>query len=263
MSGLLLTGTIDSGVFNNTNVVVTDTKDRLNQYVNTIIRYIKESNFDKVVFVENSGYEFPTKHIMSIAEKYKKQFEYIYVKTDIEKTIRLGKSYGEAVLMEYGIKYSELLKEEEFIYKCTGRVFVKNINSLIHKEKNTNQFLAYNNIRYCFTLFYKISRKDFLEFYTDMGEECDEKNGRSIEYVMYERTVNNHVKCDRFVLYPDFCGVCGTDGQRYDCSRLRMFVKNILLVIGEYSVDAKRGKMMDVIFRILKMGPKYECNRKR
>ena len=68
------------------------------------------------------------------------QFEYIYVKTDIEKTIRLGKSYGEAVLMEYGIKYSELLKEEEFIYKCTGRVLVKNINSLIHKEKNIHTY---------------------------------------------------------------------------------------------------------------------------
>lgn len=69
MSGLLLTGTIDTKVFNDTNVVVTDTQERYNQYIETICRYISDSKFDKIVFVENSGYGFPVDTINSLAKK--------------------------------------------------------------------------------------------------------------------------------------------------------------------------------------------------
>lgn len=262
MSGLLLTGTIDTSVFNNTNVVVTDTEDRYNQYLDTITRYICESDFDSIVFVENSGYKFPIDSVAELADKNNKKFEFLFVETDRTKTIQLGKSYGEAILMEYGIKHSKLLSREEFVYKCTGRVFVKNINSLMRKSKGDNQFIAYNNIKYCFTLFFKVRRQDFLEYYIGMGNECNEAQGRAIEHVMYERTINNSVKCHRFSSYPDFSGVCGTDGQSYGCNGIRLTVKNILLKIGEYTVNPNKGKIMDIIFRCLKMGPVYEQDRK-
>lgn len=262
MSGLLLTGTIDTKVFNDTNVVVTNTQERYNQYIETICRYISDSKFDKIVFVENSGYGFPVDTINNLAKKHKKKFEYMYVHTDKMKTVTLGKSYGEAMLIEYGIVNSKLLKEEKYIYKCTGRVFVNNINYLMEKEKDVNQFLAYNNIGYCFTLFFKINRQDFLNYYIGMGEECNESEGRAIEYVMYDRTIANRINCDRFVSYPDFSGVCGTNGESYGCSTTRLMVKNLLLILGEYSVNPNKGKIMDIFFRCLKMGPDYEHKRK-
>lgn len=178
------------------------------------------------------------------------------------KTVTLGKSYGEAMLIEYGIVNSKLLKEEKYIYKCTGRVFVNNINYLMEKEKDVNQFLAYNNIGYCFTLFFKINRQDFLNYYIGMGDECNETEGRAIEYVMYDRTIGNRISCDRFVSYPDFSGVCGTNGESYGCSATRLAIKNILLILGEYSVNPNKGKIMDIVFRCLKMGPDYEHKRK-
>lgn len=60
---LLLTGTIDPSVFNNTNVKITAAQERLEQYVTSIKSYIDTEIFANVVFVENSGAAFPLEEI--------------------------------------------------------------------------------------------------------------------------------------------------------------------------------------------------------
>ena len=54
MNKLLMTGTINPSVYNNTGVVITDVSQRLYQYEHTIERYIKFSDFDCIIFAENS-----------------------------------------------------------------------------------------------------------------------------------------------------------------------------------------------------------------
>ena len=125
---LLLTGTIDPSIFNNTNVKITAAQERLGQYISSIKSYIDTGLFGNVVFVENSGAAFPLQEIQEYARQKNQNFELIQIKTDVEKTIELGKSYGEADCIEQGLLRSELAKNEEFFVKCTGRVFVKNIN---------------------------------------------------------------------------------------------------------------------------------------
>ena len=46
----LLTGTIDSSVFNNIENLITSTEERLRQYESSIERYISQSSFDQIVF---------------------------------------------------------------------------------------------------------------------------------------------------------------------------------------------------------------------
>ena len=54
-NALMLTGTINPAAYNNTNVVLTDAEERLKQYERAIAYYIKETKFEKIIFVENSG----------------------------------------------------------------------------------------------------------------------------------------------------------------------------------------------------------------
>lgn len=65
---LLLTGTIDSTVYNNVGNKIVDVNERLLQYESCIERYIKESPFTKIVFIENSGYPFDAKKFIAMAE---------------------------------------------------------------------------------------------------------------------------------------------------------------------------------------------------
>lgn len=112
---LLLTGTIDTGVFGNNNVVLTDTTERLSQHVEVITAYIQSSPFDPIVFAENSGYPFPADQLASLARMSGKQFEFLFVETSKEKTLAFGKSYGEAYLITQAIERSDLLKNCPYI----------------------------------------------------------------------------------------------------------------------------------------------------
>lgn len=79
---LLLTGTIDSAVYNNVGNKIVDIQERLSQYESCIERYIKESPFMNIVFIENSEYPFDAEKFIAMAENcvingQKKQFEFI------------------------------------------------------------------------------------------------------------------------------------------------------------------------------------------
>ena len=75
MNKLLMTGTIDSSVYNNTGVVVINTDERLQQYEYAIERYIKYSDFNCIIFADNSGYEFNYRKFYNMAKTYNKKFE--------------------------------------------------------------------------------------------------------------------------------------------------------------------------------------------
>lgn len=93
---LLLTGTIDSSVYNNVGNQITDIRVRLNQYEESIRRYIKETPFDPIVFIDNSGYQFDEERFKKLAEKEGKEFEFIKGSICVEEIIKKGKSYGDA-----------------------------------------------------------------------------------------------------------------------------------------------------------------------
>lgn len=73
---LLMTGTIKPFA----DVSYKDPKTRYMEYQKNIKRYIKESNFDIIIFAENSGVDFKIDEIESEAEKLNKIFEYIPLK---------------------------------------------------------------------------------------------------------------------------------------------------------------------------------------
>ena len=106
---LLLTGTIDSSVYNNTGNLIRNIDERLKQYEMSIRKYITETPFDVIVFIENSGYRFDEFKFQELANKYNKQFEFISGKICKEEILEHGKSYGDAYLIAEALRRSQLL----------------------------------------------------------------------------------------------------------------------------------------------------------
>lgn len=229
---LLLTGTIDPSVFNNTNVKITAANERLEQYVTSIKKYIDTELFSNVVFVENSGAGFPLEEIQSYARQKNQSFELVQIKTDVAKTIEFGKSYGEADCIEQGLLKSKLAKKEEFFVKCTGRVFVKNIKKLCGKNQNVNKFLFRDDMDWCYTLIFQMNIEEYKKHFFRSKEICDERKGIDIEKSFYKIIMEDNIKFKCFRSYPNIEGVCGTTGTMYN---EKYFMKNFFTKIGLFS----------------------------
>lgn len=241
---ILLTGTIDTSFFGNTGVKLTDLHIRLNQYLDTIYQYITDSVFDEIVFAENSGYPLQKECIEfeNLAKQNKKSFEYIIKRCNVEEKNKIqlyGKSYGEASLISYAIHNSRLLENAESFYKVTGRVFLKNSNCICKSSrKNVNEFVVLNKGKWCYTVFFHISKSLYLQLLDNAAEACDESKGKDIETVYYDRLFKTPEKIRCFNCYPDLTGTIGTIGNAaYDQSKIILVIKNILIQFGFFSVN--------------------------
>lgn len=215
MKNLVLTGTIKP----QTEVFLNNVKERLNQYESTIKRYIKESEFDNIIFAENSeGDLFEFKKFSDMANMEKKKFEFIRVKSDSAFIKTRGKSFGEAILIQEAVKQSFLLKDELDFLKVTGRVYLN--NSKILCKCNGNRFVINCSNKVCFTHCFGINIDDFKKFFNNIECMCDDSINMSIEKVFYRILLENkeNMKIRSFLVYPDLQGVCGTSGTVYNLS---------------------------------------------
>jgi len=230
LKALLLTGTILPFVA----VKHNDPRIRLIEYTETIENYLRNSDFDSIVFAENSGYPFSAEsdEFSALAKALGKQFEYLYL--DHDQTQYCNMSVSEALLMKKALQYSKLLQSADYIWKCTGRVYVKNSNR-ITRDTTESCFLysrQYNSIQ---TWFFGVRRDDFLrllspEVIKDMSNDC-------IEYawMRYYSSHRDTLRFGRFARYPDAQGI-NSIGKPYSSSLFKKFCRNLLLLLGKFDV---------------------------
>lgn len=242
-NALMLTGTINPAAYNNTNVVLTDAEERLKQYERAIAYYIKETKFEKIIFVENSGSEFDHEKYEQMAEKLQKKFEYVPICTDKNATIKYGKSYGEADCIEQGVYKSRLLKDEECFYKMTGRVILKNANHLCKENEMGTALLFRTDLGRCYTFFFRMNIEDFHKYFYKAKKLCNEAKGVDIERAYYRIAAESGKQISTFYQFPKLEGTIGTDGKSYGDSWIVYFGKNMLTKIGMYSQSGNSGIM--------------------
>lgn len=233
---VLLTGTIDSSVYNNTGNKIVCVEERFVQYSRSIERYICDSVFDVIVFAENSGYEFDHVYYENLAEHHGKRFEFISCPRYVQDTIARGKSYGEARLIDDALRLSNLLKDEEIIYKITGRIFLKNSKAIFHDGKHVdNAFLVYQSRRWCFTNIFRFCKSDYLKYWKDVFEKCNEKDRKDIETVFYdiiEEAVKKGMSVNSFPVWPNFDGIQGATLEPYSGGLLERVGRTVLCKLG-------------------------------
>lgn len=244
-SVILLTGTIDPSCFNSEekmiNVFLTNAQERLKQYTTTIIKLICTSVFTDIVFVENSGYRFDIDEIVELAKKYGKNFEFLQQPLNISQIDMIkekGKSYGEASLIDFAFKNSILIKKYEEVYKITGRIFLKNSETILRKQKKGNsEFICKNKIGWMNTEFFKMTKSDYFNVFSNALELVDDYEKKCIEKVYYKLSVNAKLKVTCFRSYPLLTGrVASEKNRRYDKNGIKLLACRVFTYLHIYDL---------------------------
>ena len=243
---VLLTGTIDSGKFHNVGNRIIDINERLDQYVNSIYSYIVDSAFNVIVFGENSGYAFDESVFVELAHKHGKEFEYVRCNSYVDETIKRGKSYGEARLISEALQTSRLLANENTIYKCTGRIYLKNSHQICNtKNKHQNEFIVYQNKNWCFTNLFKFSKSDYQKYWINAYEKCNEREGKDIERVFFDiLTSVKELDIGSFSVWPYFDGIQGSTLEAYTGGMIERVLRTIMCKLGFFSYGTFTSKLM-------------------
>ena len=144
---LLMTGTINVG--NTCYVEMKNSRERLFQYLCSLVSWITLTKQKKIVFCENSNTDYDFTKIKELAEKYEKQLE-ILVFDGNQQSAFYGKGYGEGKIIEYAFDNSRFLQEEICFYKITGSTFVENFDQIydVHENINNVFYIVYKADKY-------------------------------------------------------------------------------------------------------------------
>lgn len=236
-AALLLTGTIKPKIQNiNEDVLL----ERIKSYESSIERYITQSVFNPIVFVDNSEYEFDNDKYQKLAAEHGKCFEYIQG-TCCDDEVRIhGKGYGDALLIYEGVIKSKLLSQYNYFYKATGRIFIKNTSKLIKgANRYRNQFITYDGMGWCMTWFFKMNRKDFLSWFADIYMECDDRTLCDIEICYWKRIKLSSIEVGSFPTYPYVEGNIGFTKIPYNSGRLNWLIRFFLIKTGVFTCGSK------------------------
>lgn len=166
---LLLTACIEPRQFKN-EVQRNDVKIRLEDYKNTLKFWLhhKDERIKEIIFAENSGYELTAlKTIFENENIYNRKYNLIQKEATIAPD-GLHYGYSELELIDYVFEKSQLLTNEDYVIKVTGRLYFPDLSKLISfsiprylfvADSRIYNFLGIQNKYILTTLF--ISRVDF------------------------------------------------------------------------------------------------------
>ena len=229
---LLLTACVDPG--STPYLKHRDVAARLAEYEASMARWIDESDFDDIVFCENSGYEHGYDALRDRAASRGKRLEILVFKGNDEAQL-FGKGYGEGRIIEYALEHSSLLAGEGSFYKATGRIFVRNANRILaHDARKPSAFILFTSWKYVDTRFFKAEKEFYRRALMDAYKEVRDSEKISIERVFRERLRGSRIP--PLSEYPDILGLCASSGERYDLPRPRLALANAMLRVGLYTV---------------------------
>ncbi|WP_415320922.1 hypothetical protein ABXT63_00220 [Candidatus Pelagibacter sp. Uisw_092] len=215
--------------------------DRLIDYKETFTKWCNNQLVDKIIFVENSGYdlsffknkaaEFPQKKIEIISSNLNNSFEK-----------KLGKGYGEYLCFKEVVENSKIFKDTDFFIKITGRYYIKNYIKFFRefKEKKSDIYVCIkNNLSFADSHVFGGSRLFFLNYVFPFASKIDDSSGVFMEHCLAKAAllaVNDNLIFNHFITYPDICGIIGTNNKKIKnnfIKKIKLFffgrIKNYLL----------------------------------
>ncbi|MGL5931837.1 MAG: hypothetical protein ACRCY7_02870 [Cetobacterium sp.] len=175
---------------------------------------------------------------------YKKKLEILKFKGNITEVKKRGKGYGEGEIIEFALKNSKYLKnEEDYFYKFTGRVFIENINVILKENIKVNNFLVESNkLKIMDTKFFKIKISDYKKYLIDKYKEVNDFETNYLEHVFY-KYLSKVDEIKAFKNYPKYIGISGSTGKKYTLGRLKYLKQIIKLKLGY--MDIKNEKKLN------------------
>lgn len=230
---LLITGCISPNK-NIYKLKLKDEEERLRQYLQSIKYYIEETKFKKIIFCDNSGNK-PNEKIVELAKICGKEFEWLYFIGNLEKVVKQGKGYGEAEIVKYVLEHSELISEQDYLVKVTGRLLVKNIDLLIKMSNGDVRIwpIKVEELRfYINTRIYMMPVKIYKKYMFDIENLIDDYNGIYLEHAFGICLKKSRIEYKKFRVAPWIEGMSASTGRIYrptvysylkDCGKLWIY----------------------------------------
>ena len=236
MSLLIVTSTV---TVNSSLTVLVDPEIRLQQYISSILFYIKVKNLDSIIVCDNSGYDYSkTSSLIALAEKHSKKIEFLSFTSDQQNTMKYGKGYGEGEIMEFIVKNSLLYKKREnSFFKVTGRIIIPNIETVIRftaVRKNFFQRTVFNSLKSedkIDTRFYYIKKVEFEKHLITSYMNVNDNEGFYLEHAYFKSIIKEKIKYSLFYILPFIKGVSGSTGVDYEIPKRSFFIRSLVNIM--------------------------------
>ena len=205
-----------------------DPKVRYKQYIDAVRFYLEKTSL-KVVFIDNSGCDISFEF-----EEYirKERLEVLYFNgNSFDK--KLGKGYGEMLIIEHALKYSCFISKSQYILKITGRLKLLNLDLVLKQITliedldillNLINMLSYADSR-CFA-----ASNSFFQALVSSKEQVNDSINFTFEHALLATVHRRMEEGYKFYLNKDFfrfSGMSGTSGNTFNSNVLRYFWKNL------------------------------------
>lgn len=187
---LLLTATVRAG-----DVIFCDRRDselRLADYLYAFKFWIGEPLLSRIVLVENSGYDLSA--FQEIVDRRARKDLEVELLSFVQKPFArtLGKSYGEAKIVEHAFEHSRLLADAGLVIKCTGRYFATNFfrvwPSFSHE---THPYAMVNFYQYptvCDSRLFAAQPTFYTAYFATAAQSIDDSQGYYFERALADAT---------------------------------------------------------------------------
>ncbi len=109
---------------------ITDQDERLLQTLCGLVRWIRDTSIDTIVFCDGSGTDYDFSRITAYAADHGKTLETLLFTKENDQYSTRGKSFGEGQVLEHAVTHSAHLRPGGNFYKVTGRTFIENFDAI-------------------------------------------------------------------------------------------------------------------------------------
>lgn len=221
--------------------------ERLREYMDAFLFYIKESNFMNIVYVDWNDYPVDRlSFLMDLWSIYWKKVELISFKNNQSKIVEKWKWWWDQTIIEYAINNSELLSWCTNFYKVTWRYIVKNINDILRKNiEHDNVFNLlmirknYFKNRFVNTAFFKVNRNFFIENLWWCWDLVNDKKWIYLEKIYFDKLISYSVigVVNDFLWFPEFSGKAWSTWKNMEIKWIfSLMIRKIFSYFGFYNI---------------------------
>lgn len=203
-----------------------NSKERLKQYIDALLFLFEQNKDINYVVGDNSAAECP-EIITEYVKKHSIGFEWVTFKGDEGKLKKYGKGYGEVEIIDYVIKHSNFLDKCDSFVKVTGRLKIRNFNTMIKSiKKKSNWFLTYGDgkLEKFDTRLYSMRISTWNECISNIYQDV-EYDDNSVETIFVKKLSENGEQISSFRVQPNFIGQSGGYGAIYYTSIMDEILK--------------------------------------
>ena len=210
-----------------------DSKKRVFHTLEGLEHWLALSPNLQIVICDGSDFDFEP----LLSKKFPgRKIESLYFQNSSEEVQKNGVGYGEGEIIKYALKHSEYLHNSDYVIKCTGKLWVSNIQDCLN-EWNSD-FIANAHflnifslhpikIDYIDTRFYIFNKKFYIDNLLDSYKESSFGENKSIENIFLKVLLDLNIKGFIFSINPFIHGMSGASGTYYK-NNLRRSLKNKL-----------------------------------